>query len=151
MEKPAWSESGFNLIELMLVILLIGVLTALALPAYRAYMARAALSEGLDMAVSIQMNVSDYYRRTGAAPTGNVSAGAQAPSDLQGRYVNSITISASGDDMAIIKINYTVQTPGVSAGFATLRLTGTPGSMGDLNWACDRGTIDSRYVPGRCR
>ncbi|NJO15050.1 MAG: prepilin-type N-terminal cleavage/methylation domain-containing protein [Thioploca sp.] len=83
---------GFTLIELMLVISIIGILAAVAIPAYQNYIKASKVAEGLVLVSSIEMAVADYYSYRGKFPLNNRAAGLPNPEKLRGKYVNRIEI-----------------------------------------------------------
>nr|AAA53145.1 pilin monomer [Neisseria gonorrhoeae] len=85
-------QKGFTLIELMIVIAIVGILAAVALPAYQDYTARAQVSEAILLAEGQKSAVTEYYLNHGEWPKNNTSAGvASPPSDIKGKYVQSVT------------------------------------------------------------
>lgn len=86
-------ECGFTLIELMLVVSIIGILAAVAFPAYQDYVTRSKVAEGLELARPLQKAVGDYYDRWGELPLDNAAAGVLPPADLRGEWVGEIRIS----------------------------------------------------------
>ncbi|HGJ9913679.1 TPA: pilin, partial [Neisseria gonorrhoeae] len=86
-------QKGFTLIELMIVIAIVGILAAVALPAYQDYTARAQVSEAILLAEGQKSAVTEYYLNNGIWPANNTSAGvASTPSDIKGKYVESVTV-----------------------------------------------------------
>ncbi|HEZ6003836.1 TPA: pilin [Neisseria meningitidis] len=87
-------QKGFTLIELMIVIAIVGILAAVALPAYQDYTARAQVSEAILLAEGQKSAVTEYYLNHGEWPANNSSAGvASSPSDIKGKYVQSVTVA----------------------------------------------------------
>ncbi|EPI6285003.1 pilin, partial [Neisseria gonorrhoeae] len=86
-------QKGFTLIELMIVIAIVGILAAVALPAYQDYTARAQVSEAILLAEGQKSAVTEYYLNHGTWPENNDSAGvASPPSNIKGKYVESVTV-----------------------------------------------------------
>ncbi|HGM1641950.1 TPA: pilin, partial [Neisseria gonorrhoeae] len=87
-------QKGFTLIELMIVIAIVGILAAVALPAYQDYTARAQVSEAILLAEGQKSAVTEYYLNHGKWPSDNSAAGvASSPSDIKGKYVQSVTVT----------------------------------------------------------
>lgn len=135
-------QKGFTLIELMIVVAIIGILAAIALPAYQDYTARAQMSEAMVLADGQKGAVAEYYADKGAMPADNLAAG--IASTISGKYVTSVVV-VSG------KITSTMNASGVAAGVQgkKLNLTPTP-TNGAVIWACDTDA-DDKYIPAACR
>ncbi|HEZ3161672.1 TPA: pilin, partial [Neisseria meningitidis] len=87
-------QKGFTLIELMIVIAIVGILAAVALPAYQDYTARAQVSEAILLAEGQKSAVTEYYLNHGEWPANNSSAGvATSPSDIKGKYVQKVEVA----------------------------------------------------------
>ncbi|EMT4038899.1 pilin [Neisseria gonorrhoeae] len=86
-------QKGFTLIELMIVIAIVGILAAVALPAYQDYTARAQVSEAILLAEGQKSAVTEYYLNHGIWPKDNASAGVASPADIKGKYVESVTVA----------------------------------------------------------
>ncbi len=139
-------QQGFTLIELMIVVAIIGILAAVALPAYQDYTARAQMTEAFTLASGQKATMSEYYTDKGAWPTNNSVAGAAAASDIKGKYVASVTIASN-------VVTAAMQSTGVNVGIKgkTLSLTGTAGSTaGSFEWTCT-STAENKFLPASCR
>ncbi len=87
------NEKGFTLIELMIVIAIIGILAAIAIPQFSKYRTRAFKCEGYSLIKPIRNDVIDYLEHTGKFPADNVQCGIAKSSYIKGKYVNSISVS----------------------------------------------------------
>ncbi|MFT4268160.1 MAG: pilin [Xenophilus sp.] len=134
-------QKGFTLIELMIVVAIIGILAAIALPAYQDYTKRARVAEGLTLASAAKTAVTEFYSSNGTLPASNSSAGLATNTSITGKAVNSVTV---GDDGVItVAFNATLVASG------NILLTPTTGS-GSVTWACTT-TLSLKYVPSECR
>nr|WP_101132810.1 pilin [Neisseria meningitidis] len=86
-------QKGFTLIELMIVIAIVGILAAVALPAYQDYTARAQVSEAILLAEGQKSAVTEYYLNHGKWPANNSSAGVATSANIKGKYVQSVTVA----------------------------------------------------------
>src|SRR5690349_666657 len=89
-------QKGFTLIELMIVVAIVGILAAIALPAYQDYTVRSKVSEGLSLVSGAKTAVSETYASTGNWPGTNAAAGLAASTSITGKYVASVDVSGNG-------------------------------------------------------
>lgn len=146
-------SKGFTLIELMIVIAILGILIAIALPAYQDYTVRAKVAEGLNLAAAPKLAVSETRFAVNAFPTNNSAAGY---SGAQTPIVTSIIVGTGG------AITITYASPTEVAG-NTIILTPTIATGDVVRWACDGnagvgatafgavGTVNDKYKPANCR
>ncbi len=134
------TQQGFTLIELMIVVAIIGILAAVALPAYKDYTVRAKVSEVILAASSAKTSVSEYAQVNGALTMPSTGVATQSST-----YVASVAY----DGTNIITATATSAEPAISG--ATITLAGTYSSTtGQVTWVCS-GSIDAKYRPASCK
>ncbi|GHT93446.1 fimbrial protein [Betaproteobacteria bacterium] len=139
-------QQGFTLIELMIVVAIIGILAAIALPAYQDYTARAQFSEAMVLASGGKVAVTEYYANNGTWPTNNSMAGMDASSDIKGKYVESVKVESTSG-----KITAQLKSSGVAKGISAATLTLIPTDQdGSVEWSCT-SSASAKYVPSACR
>lgn len=136
-------QQGFTLIELMIVVAIIGILAAVALPAYQDYTKRARVSEALSLMSGAKAAITEYYSTNNTWPGSNASAGLAPAASISGGSVISVTVTGS-------KITARVRS-NVEGGKDVV-LKGSPTS-GGVTWTCKgNGTnVNSKYLPSECR
>ncbi|TKD38823.1 pilin [Azotobacter chroococcum] len=156
-------QKGFTLIELMIVVAIIGILAAVALPAYQDYSTRAKMSEVVLAASTCRVSISETAQFSDAIPTGanlwgceqNVAGTATAAPT---RYVLSVTTTAAGvvtvttrgfNDTALDGKTITLSPTDTSG--AKVALTDALLPMTIPGWKCEPGTLPEKYLPGSCR
>jgi len=156
-------QKGFTLIELMIVVAIIGILAAIAIPAYQDYTIRAQVTEGLNLASAVKAGVSESFANTGSWPLDLTTAGGNNGTPPSGKYVTGITVNTG-----LIKIVYGGQANVAVAG-QELDLRPTVSTNNDVIWTCgkhlpiagtdpvsggapaDATTVVSKYLPSNCR
>lgn len=137
-------QKGFTLIELMIVVAIIGILAAVAIPAYQDYTVRAKVSEGLQLASAAKVGVAEYYQSVGTIPTSNTQAGVATSTSILGNNVASVAIGGGGN----ITITYTADT---NIAGSTMVLDPTF-QAGSVEWDCRTGgNVSTRFRPADCR
>jgi type IV pilus assembly protein PilA len=144
---------GFTLIELMIVVAIIGILAAIAIPAYKDYTIRAQVSEGLTLASGAKAAVSQFYMDSGTFPTGNTEAGISAAAEIVGRYATDVTVGALG--IVTVTFNNAGQTHAdliADTGVLVLTPTATA-TQASVTWDCSTAgtTLPSKWLPAACR
>ena len=139
-------QQGFTLIELMIVVAIIGILAAIAIPAYQDYTIRAQVSEGLNLAGGAKAAVSEYTMDRGSFPTDNAEAGIATNTDINGNYVTQVNVASGA-----ITVTYG-NTAHTTLSGNTLRLSPET-SAGSIEWTCSSpgGSIADRHLPAACR
>jgi type IV pilus assembly protein PilA len=141
-------QKGFTLIELMIVVAIIAILAAIAIPAYQDYLVRAQVSEGAVLTDGAKTAVAEYYSNTGAFPSQNASAGLATAGSIAGKYVTSVTVTSTG----LIKAQFGGQSnTAISGDYFTLSAITSAGSIA---WSCGNTTnttVPSKYLPTNCR
>jgi type IV pilus assembly protein PilA len=159
-------QKGFTLIELMIVVAIIGILAAIAIPAYKTYTIRAQISEGLGFADAAKVAVSETFTANGAWPATNTEAGLDATAtNISSKYVAGVSVGASG----VITVAFGNQIDPAAIAVGT-SISFTPGlsANGDISWTCNTkafpgnvtaavapvapaSAVAPKYLPAICR
>jgi type IV pilus assembly protein PilA len=139
-------QQGFTLIELMIVVAIIGILAAIAIPAYQDYTIRSQIAEGLQLVGGAKVSASEYFQDTGTFATDNSTAGLTAPDTIQGNYVTRVELGAGG----AIQVTFGNDANAQIAG-AVLSFTPTDNN-GSISWVCNGDSaLPNKYLPAACR
>ena len=138
-------QQGFTLIELMIVIAIIGILAAIALPAYQDYTVRAKTTEVVLAASGGKTAVSEAYQTLGHMPANLTSAGFTTQVSP---YVASVGYTYTSATAATITATASAKEPKIAT--STVTLSGTADTNGVVTWVCS-GTIVPKYLPANCR
>ena len=156
-------QKGFTLIELMIVVAIIGILAAIAIPAYQDYTIRAQVSEGLTLAAGAKTAVAEAFATTGVTPATRTAAGMTATAtDTSGKYVTGVNVTNG-----VILVTYGNN---ANAAISTMTLGLTPYLSPDnsIAWKCGNaaapagtvvmtgatataGSLTAKYMPASCR
>ena len=125
-------QKGFTLIELMIVVAIIGILAAIAIPAYQDYTIRAQVSEGMNLAAAAKAAVAETFLNRGTAPANRTQAGMSATAtDTRGKYVQSVDVTAG-----VITITYGGTEVNAAISGETLALTPYVTADNSVAWRC---------------
>ena len=146
-------QQGFTLIELMIVVAIIGILAAIAIPAYQDYTIRAKVSEGLNAVSANKQSVSEYYITRGIMPADDDAAG--IVTGAAGEYVTSMdyTFTDTATGFIVVQMDENALGGEVTATANSFMLTGT-GTTAGVSWVCAPATtngIPTKYLPATCR
>ena len=164
-------QKGFTLIELMIVVAIIGILAAIAIPAYQDYTVRSQVTEGLSLAAAVQTGVAESFANTGIWPLDNTAAGGDDASLPGGKYVGSVTVTNGTIDVLFGTVGVYGQQANANINAKHLMLQPTLSTNNDVVWNCGLKvaqvtgqptgtaspdaatgtTVIAKYLPQSCR
>ena len=143
------ASDGFTLIELMIVVAIIAILAAIAVPVYQEYVIRSQVSEGSVLADGVMTAIAEFQSSKGRLPPSNFSAGLAQPTSIRGNYVASLAVSNVANSTIVVtygnQSNAAITSKVLAFSASTL-----PGSV---VWHCSQATttLNTRYLPQLCR
>lgn len=154
---------GFTLIELMIVVAIIGILAAIAIPAYQTYVIRAQTAEAFSLATYAKPKVLDYYRHFGHFPADNRAAGLPSAGSIIGHYVGAVSVDGGAINITFRDKDINAALQGQTLSLRPLVVNGSPRSP--IAWSCgsapapsgmsvigqDRTTLKPMFLPSSCR
>jgi type IV pilus assembly protein PilA len=135
-------QKGFTLIELMIVVAIIGILAAIAIPQYQDYTIRSKITEALNLAAPAKLAIAETYASNGVFPADNTEAGLAAT--ISSKYVESLLVADDTITITLRQIHSNVDTQTI-----TLQAT-TDAEDSRVEWTCT-STADDKYLPANCR
>lgn len=139
------ASGGFTLIELMIVVAIIAILAAIAIPQYQNYLIRAQVAEGINLATGAKTAIWDFVSDNGHYPSNNASAGLLPSTSIVGKYVSQVSVA---DGQIVVGFDRSEANDRIHT--STLVLSPIDG-VGSISWSCTPSTIDPQYLPTACR
>src|SRR5262245_42144953 len=138
-------QKGFTLIELMIVVAIIGILAAVAIPAYQDYIARSQVSEAVSLTAGGKTPLAEYFNDKGSWP----NEATDVMGNLAGKYVCTITLGGNTGTVGTISVEARMKSSGINSAITagTLILTSSDAKQ----WTCSSGNLGVKFRPASCR
>jgi type IV pilus assembly protein PilA len=143
------AQKGFTLIELMIVVAIIAILAAIAIPAYQDYTIRSQVSEGPVLADGAKTAVAEFFQNNGRFPKSNTSAGLANEGSISGQYVTKITVDTKAT--GLITASYGGPKASSKITSSSTLLLSPITNAGSISWTCKSSNIKANYLPSTCR
>ena len=146
--KMQQKQRGFTLIELMIVVAIIGILAAIAIPSYQDYTARAQVSEAVSLSAGLKTPLAEYYQTNGSFPTSPALNASDIASTLSGKYVRIVELrNPTTNGIAIVA---TMKQAGSVAAAVATKLLEINTADGGRTWTCLSNNMDQKHLPAGC-
>ena len=164
-------QQGFTLIELMIVVAIIGILAAIAIPAYQDFTIRAQVSEGMSLSSAVKASIAEYFQDRGVMPpVGMTDLGMDPANPPSGKYVSAVTVGAGNGTITIGYSNAGNFQANATINGQTVGLAPSVNANGDISWVCgeradpNTGAVNAaadaatsftgvtlKYLPSNCK